>query len=208
MREMARIPFHPCVGDGGPSAVGGVRPRTPFWGLVFEQSWGPSAVWGRAAFAQRRARSGWATTVPVCPPVRQVSYLAAALALLLFAGCAPKGADRVARGFVDAYYIEFDVASALAYCAGMAKRRLEAEAPLVEQARKQLALTDAKTRVYYDAPERHETDKTQVHYTFRLASVGPASRTMTDVVVMVAKRGEAWKVIRFREDNDAGKSDP
>lgn len=125
------------------------------------------------------------------------------VAFWCLSACSSKGSDpdAVANGFVDAYYIEFDLTRAKSFAVGGATRRIEEEEELVEQARKQVQVESRKARVYYDAPTKRQVEAGMVHYTYELDIRQADARVRRKAIVMVAKRNGAWKVVRFREDH-------
>lgn len=125
--------------------------------------------------------------------------------MLLFAlagtGCPDANQpDTVAGRFVDAYYIEFDLDRAKTLAHGAALRRIEDEAALVDVARKQTAIQEAKARVYYEAPERRDVADDMVHFRYVLDIRRGGSQIEQPSIVMVARREGRWKVIQFREE--------
>lgn len=112
--------------------------------------------------------------------------------------------DAVASSFVDAYYIEFDLNRAKTLASGSALVRLEEEGALVDEARKRTAIQEAKARVYYEAPEKHVTNDSMVHFSYVLDIRRGTNSLKRPAVVMVAKRDGKWTVIQFREEGSTG----
>jgi hypothetical protein len=109
--------------------------------------------------------------------------------------------DQVATAFVDAYYIEYDFDRALNFSDGAAKERLIREKHLVDEAREKTALEHARTHVYYGAPEKHAVNDDLAHYTFHLEIHQGSTNLQRTAVVMLARSGDAFRVIQFREES-------
>jgi hypothetical protein len=125
-------------------------------------------------------------------------------AFLALAACkAANDSDHVAAAFVDAYYVEFDHARAKTVASGGALRRIEREEQLVADAREQMQVEDRKARVYYSPPVKRQVGEDMVHYTYQLDIRQSGNQQDQMVVVMLAKRDGAWKVIQFREGDEA-----
>jgi hypothetical protein len=122
--------------------------------------------------------------------------------LFLAGGCDPaKNADKLANRFVDAYFLETDFEAAKKLSEGAARERIEHDQKAADSARGSEGLNGARSPVYYERAERRDISDQLVHFTYALEVHGelPFSRS---ILVMVARRGEGWSVIGFRELGD------
>jgi hypothetical protein len=108
----------------------------------------------------------------------------------------------VADRFVDAYYLEFDIAKARTFAAGAAIERLQQEEDLAKAAREKMQIAASKARVYYEAPERRPIGDDMFHATYPLEIREGTSLIARKAIIMVAKRDGAWRVIQFREQHE------
>lgn len=128
------------------------------------------------------------------------SYLLAAVVVLFVQACrGGDDPDRLARDFVDAYYLEYDLDRAMTYSEGTARLRLEEEKRLVDEARTKVAIAQSRTRTYYAEPSRRDVGEGLVHYSFGLEIRQGTTELKRDAVVMIAKRDAGWRVLSFRE---------
>ena len=135
-----------------------------------------------------------------CAKTAQIGLL---LGFLGIAACkSADDADGVAAAFIDAYYVEFDHARAKSLAAGGALRRIEEEERLVADAREQMQVESQKARVYYSDPLKRQVRDDMVHYTYQLDVRMSGTQRDQQVIVMLAKRDGAWKVVQFREGDE------
>jgi hypothetical protein len=128
------------------------------------------------------------------------------ISLAMFATSAPAAAckderdpDDVAASFVDAYFLEVDFERAQRLADGEALARIREEQKAAGDIRKQTPIDQAKSRVYYGKPEKSAVGDTLVNYTYALEVHSGSDTFDRSVVVMLARRGEVWRVIKFRE---------
>jgi hypothetical protein len=123
----------------------------------------------------------------------------------LFTGCNDTNSpDGLARAFVDAYYVEYDVDRAIALSDGAATLRLKEEKDLIDEARAKTAIAQSRSRTYYGDPTKREVGGELVHYTFELEIRQGSNDMRRTAVIMIAKRNDLWKVIGFREAGEGG----
>lgn len=125
---------------------------------------------------------------------------AGVLTLVLQAGCPSNSPGSVARRFVDAYYVEFDLSKAQGLASGEARARVDQEAGLAAAARGSGAGAPGLSRVYYGDPVEHQVNDELVHFTFDLEIDSGGERIQRRAVVMLARRRDDWRVIKFREE--------
>ena len=102
-------------------------------------------------------------------------------------GCARENdPDRLAKGFVDAYYIEYDFERALTFAQGAAVMRLEREKALVDDARQKVAVAQSRSRTYYSEPEKRQVQPDLIHYTFELEIRMGSSDIRRTAIIMLA----------------------
>ncbi|MCK6550748.1 hypothetical protein L6R52_33230 [Myxococcota bacterium] len=128
------------------------------------------------------------------------SYLLATVTVLFVQACrGGDDPDRLARDFVDAYYVEYDLGRAMTYSEGTARLRLEEEKRLVDEARTKVAVAQSRTRTYYKDPARRDVGPGLVHFSFALEIRHGSNELEREAVVMVGKRDAGWRVLSFRE---------
>ena len=126
---------------------------------------------------------------------------AAALLLALLAlGCAPDPTTPrgTAERFLDAHYVRIDLAGALPYTTGVARRKVEDELRLV--AGQSIDDTTRKPSVHYRLLEEHPDGEHAVNYLYRgTISVEDAERFERRWLVTVRREDDGWRVTNYQE---------
>ena len=122
------------------------------------------------------------------------------LLALLAAGCAPdpKTPRGTAERFLDAHYVRIDLAAALPYTTGIARRKVEDELRLV--AGQSIDDTTRKPSVHYRLLEEHPDGERAVNYLYRgTISVEDAERFERRWLVTVRREEDGWRVTNYQE---------
>jgi hypothetical protein len=139
--------------------------------------------------------------------VRRTTLFLGALVFIQAESC--KGSndpDSLARGFIDAYYVEYDFERALTLTEGAATERLKEEKKLVDDARSKVPIEQSRSRTYYAEPEKHQVKDDLIHYTFKLEIRQGSSTLERTAVILARKQQDVWKVIGFREESEGGQT--
>jgi hypothetical protein len=122
------------------------------------------------------------------------------LAALLVVGCHPdpSTARGTAESFLDAHYVRIDLAGALAFTSGLARRKVEAEIGLTQG-----QAIDESTRtpsVHYRLLEEHPDGESAVNYLYRGSIVvEDADRFERRWMVTVRREADGWRVTNYQE---------
>jgi hypothetical protein len=128
------------------------------------------------------------------------SELLIALALFSAASCRP-GADTAqgtAERFVDAHYVEINLAGAKEYCVGPARAKIEEEQRLTEG----FAIDEStrKPHIGYRLLEKREEDSERVSFLFEgTIRVEDADSFKRRWLVTTRKEGALWRVSNYQE---------
>jgi hypothetical protein len=127
--------------------------------------------------------------------------VAASLAIVVATtqGCRPdpSTARGTAERFLDAHYVAIDLAEALPYTSGLAKKKVEDEMALVRGV--EIDETTRKPVVHYTLLEEHpDDDGTKFLYRGDIAIEG-ADRLERQWLVTVRREGTEWRVTNYQE---------
>jgi hypothetical protein len=129
-----------------------------------------------------------------------IGALVPLLLALLGGGCAPDPATPrgTAERFLDAHYVRIDLAGALPYTTGVARRKVEDELRLV--AGQTIDETTRKPSVHYRLLEEHPDGEHAVNYLYRgTIAVEDADRFERRWLVTVRRGGDGWRVTNYQE---------
>jgi hypothetical protein len=104
-----------------------------------------------------------------------------------------------AEGFLDAYYVRINLASAREYCVGLARAKLEEQIRLVGDQR--IDESTRKPRIQYELKERRKegTDRFSFVFDGRIHVDGADDFSRRWIVNTKHEGGAEWKVSNFQE---------
>lgn len=120
--------------------------------------------------------------------------------LLLLSTCQPdpNTAQGMAELFLDAHYVQIDLHTAKAYCAGFARNRVEEEIRLT--AGLSIDATTRQPRMYYELLEETSRGESSVSFLYKADfDVDGAGRFTKNILLTLRNHAAGWRVVNYRE---------
>jgi hypothetical protein len=137
---------------------------------------------------------------PSVPRRKASAVTRSVLAMLMLTACRPDAATPrgTAESFLDAHYVRIDLASALPFTSGLARRKVEHEIELVQG--QTIDDSTRKPTVHYRMLEERPDGEHAVSYVYRASiSVEDADRFERRWLVTVRRETDGWRVTNYEE---------
>jgi hypothetical protein len=124
--------------------------------------------------------------------------VAVALAALWACRADPESSRGVAERFLDAHYVNIDLAAAAALTAGLAERKLAEERRLT--AGQAIDETTRKPSVYYRLLEETSDGADRSRFVYRATFSVPGAEVFERRILLLLRREpQGWRVVNFEE---------